>query len=74
MTKPDNPPADACFACGRPLRGRNGAYLVDTRDAQTAYVGADCFKKIRSMGDEGWQPPLGGPRLYLLAERTKPNG
>lgn len=60
-------PPDACFACGRPMRGGQGAYLVDTRDAQTVFVGANCFKKIRAMRDDGWQPPLGGPRLYLIA-------
>jgi len=52
-----------CFACDRPL-GRS-PQLVDTRDAQLVYVGAECFKKIRTAGDSGWQPPKGGPRLYL---------
>lgn len=26
----------------------------------------DCFKKIIAAGDEGYQPPLGGPRLYYI--------
>lgn len=58
---------DKCFACDKPL-GKSPA-LVDTRDAQTVYVGSECFKKIRAAGDSGYQPPLGGPRLYLLRDK-----
>ena len=54
-----------CFACGRKL-GRNPA-LVDTRDGQTAHVGAECFRLVKAAGETGYQPPLGGPRLYLIA-------
>lgn len=57
---------DRCFACDRRL-GRNPA-LIDTRDGQTAFVGSECFKLIRAAGDAGWQPPKGGPRLYLLSK------
>ena len=53
-----------CFACNRKL-GRNPA-LVDTRDGQTAFVGSECFKLIRRAGNAGWQPPMGGPRLYTI--------
>ena len=53
-----------CFACDRKL-GRNPV-LVDTRDDQCAFVGSECFKLIKRAGDAGWQPPKGGPRLYLL--------
>lgn len=53
---------DKCFACGKPL-GANPK-LADTRDGQTAYVGSDCWKKIVSAGEGGYQPPRGGPALY----------
>ncbi len=55
---------DKCFACDRRL-GANPK-LVDTRDAQTVYVGSECFKKIEAAGANGWQPPKGGPRLFLI--------
>lgn len=61
---------DKCFACGRRL-GRNPA-LVDTRDGQTAYVGTECAKLVRAGGDAGYQPPLGGPRLYPLPRGLSP--
>lgn len=63
-----------CFACGRPLKG--STHLVDTRDAQTAYVGPDCYAKIVACGDAGYSmPKLKGesdkfhaslPKLYPL--------
>lgn len=53
-----------CFACDRKL-GVN-PWLVDTRDAQSVYVGSECYKKIKQAGEEGWQPPKGGPRLWLF--------
>ena len=54
---------DKCFACGKRLSGN--PYVSDTRDAQIVYVGSDCYRRIRIAGDEGYQPPRGGPRLYL---------
>lgn len=57
-------PKTKCFACDHAL-GKNPT-LVDTRDAQTVYVGSECLKKIKAAGESGWQPPKGGPRLYLL--------
>lgn len=53
---------EKCFACGKALKSKR---LIDTRDAQTAYVGPECFKRIKDAGNTGWQPPRGGPRLYL---------
>lgn len=55
---------ERCFACGR-LLGKNPA-LADTRDGQTVFVGSECFKFIKTAGEHGWQPPRGGPRLYLI--------
>jgi len=56
-----------CFACDRPMKSRK--FLIDTRDDQDAFVGPECFKHIVKAGETGYQPPLGGPRLYLLAGR-----
>lgn len=55
---------DYCFCCGRKL----GMFpvLVDTRDAQTAFIGRRCWKKVRDAGDDGYQPVRGGPKLYPL--------
>jgi hypothetical protein len=53
-----------CFACDRRL-GRNPA-RVDTRDSQIVVVGSECFKHVAAAGDAGYQPPKGGPRLYLV--------
>jgi hypothetical protein len=54
-----------CFACGKKV-GDN-PYVADTRDDQIVFVGRECFKLIAAGGEEeGYQPPLGGPRLYCL--------
>lgn len=45
-------------------------HLVTCADDQTAFVGPECFKKIRAAGDDGYQPPLGGPRLYLIEVKS----
>jgi hypothetical protein len=63
---------DKCFACDRKL-GRNPA-LADTRDAQIVFVGSECFKEIKKAGEDGYQPPGGGPRLYLVTEKTPLTG
>lgn len=57
-------PGEKCFACGRPL-GRSPA-LVDTRDGQKVFVGRSCARLIDKAGDAGYDPPQGGPTLYLL--------
>jgi hypothetical protein len=56
---------ERCFACGKRLG--TSPIMVDTRDAQTVYVGRDCGRKVMQAGDGGYQPPRGGPRLYPLA-------
>jgi hypothetical protein len=56
---------EKCYACDKPLKKE---FLVDTRDAQTVYVGSECYKKIKIAGEAGYQPPKGGPKLYLLKE------
>ena len=57
---------ERCFACNRKL-GRNPA-TADTREDQTVVVGRDCYASIVAAGDAGYQPPLGGPRLYALTD------
>ena len=59
-----------CFACGRKLG--TAPKLVDTRDGQMVYVGSECGKEIDRAGYVGYQPPKGGPRLYPIAEGSKP--
>lgn len=58
-----------CFACGRRLKARQREYLVDTRDSQVVFVGADCFKRVKEAGSAEWQPPLGGPRLFEMSQQ-----
>ncbi len=58
--------SEKCFACDKPL-GKNPK-LVDTRDGQMVFVGSDCARKVKEAGESGYQPPLGGPRLYLVAK------
>lgn len=53
-----------CFACDRRLIPN--PYLADTRDSQFVYVGSECYSKIKRAGDTGYQPPKGGPRLWVL--------
>jgi hypothetical protein len=52
-----------CYACDRKL-GKSPK-LVDTRDDQLVYAGSECFKQIIK-NKNGWQPPKGGPKLYLI--------
>lgn len=55
-----------CYACDKTFRKTGRRVLVDTRDGQHVFVGTDCFAKVCIAGDAGYQPPKGGPRLYLL--------
>ena len=63
---------EKCFACDRPLYQHGHRLRVDTRDSQIVFVGRGCFEKIKAAGDAGYQPPLGGPRLYPMP--IKPTG
>lgn len=57
------PQDDACYACSRPLRTWPPATAL-TSDDSRVYVGPECHAYIVAGGDEGWQPPKGGPRLF----------
>ena len=54
-----------CFACDRTT---DRPHLVRCRDEQTVFVGRDCFARVRTAGPEGYQPPLGGPPLFLISD------
>jgi hypothetical protein len=56
---------ERCFACDKKL-GRHPA-VADTRDDQAVYVGSECYKLIRAAGEAGYQPPKGGPRLWVMS-------
>lgn len=61
---------DKCFACARAFRKNSWGNIpyhpeVLTEDgAQRVFVGYDCYRKIVEAGAVGYQPPLGGPRLF----------
>lgn len=73
---------EKCFACGRPIRsntfGRPQPHPAITIDGQRVNVGRNCFQKIAAAAEDGYQPPLGGPRLwfdlYAPAEALKAAG
>lgn len=53
-----------CFACDRDL-GRNPFGAI-TGDGQFVRVGSGCHALIQRNKRVGWQPPLGGPKLYPI--------
>lgn len=59
-----------CFACGKPFVSEN-PHEVDTRDDQKVYVGPDCYRRVMKCGEDGYQPPRGGPRLYPMPGTDK---
>lgn len=63
---------ERCFACGRPLRYRLGTQpaCADTRDDQIVYVGTECAKLVKAAGENGYQPPKGGPKLYPMSAES----
>ena len=55
-----------CFACGKTLKST--LLVVTTKDGQSVYVGSECFRHVRGACEVGYQPPLGGPRLYQMSK------
>lgn len=53
-----------CFACNK--RIQHGGGLAITADGQLVNVGMECFNRIQKAKAAGYQPPLGGPRLYRV--------
>ena len=67
---------EKCYACGRLFRRNTYGRVVFhpqvlTSDGQRQCVGYDCYGKVVRAGADGYQPSLGGPRLY--AESTAPS-
>ena len=56
---------DECFACGRRIKAGQKVWTarVDT-ESTLVFVGPECWEKIDKAGVVGYQPPLGGPRLF----------
>lgn len=54
-----------CFACDKPL---TKPYRANTLDGQVVLVGSDCYGHIKAAGEQGYQPPMGGPKLYPLPD------
>ena len=57
---------DKCFACDRQTSKPRLVRVAG--EPTTVFVGRDCFKKVESSGVDGYQPPLGGPRLVLISD------
>jgi hypothetical protein len=60
---------ERCFACDRVIKDTGDSarsHLVECIDEQTAFIGPECFRKVKRAGVDGWQPPKGGPRLFCL--------
>ena len=53
---------EKCFACGK--RVGLHPHVGYTRDGQQVYIGRECWKHVEQSGDMGYQPPLGGPRIF----------
>lgn len=62
---------ERCFACNREIKTMvyEKTYmdvLVDGENT-TVRVGMECYRKVRKMDKHGgYQPPLGGPKLFLV--------
>jgi hypothetical protein len=56
-----------CFACDKKMKNRK--YLIRCEDEQTAFVGPECYKYVEKSGECGYQPPLGGPRLFVISDQ-----
>lgn len=58
-----------CYACDAVLKpGKPGTtlgYFVRTEDSQLHVVGRECYDWIVKGAETGYQPPKGGPRLFL---------
>lgn len=63
---------EKCYCCDRRFRRNSHGQIVNhpwvlTIDGQREQVGPDCYQKIVAKGADGYQPPLGGPRLFAEA-------
>ena len=53
-----------CFACDRQLGKQTPKEARVFGESTIVWVGSECFKHIQLAGKVGWQPPLGGPKLF----------
>lgn len=60
---------ERCFACDKVIKVPFPRTAITDDGAQRVYVGRECYKNIEKSKEQGWQPPKGGPKLYL--ERYK---
>lgn len=57
-----------CFACDR-VHGKSEYVLLED-GSRTVPVGRSCYAKVRKADRiEGYQPPNGKPRLFLIGSR-----
>lgn len=57
--------SEKCYACDRMLLTSIWEKKpVFTEDGQKQFVGHNCYEKIKASGQNGFQPPIGGPRLF----------
>ena len=55
---------ETCPVCNKPLIATK--LVAFTSDGQTRKVGADCWRKIRLAGVNGYVPPSGGPTWQIM--------
>ena len=70
-----SPAEDRCFACDAPLKRPEFVFTEDRMSdgrAYEVYVGPECFKHVKAAGDAGYQPPKGGPKLYINSPEKQP--
>lgn len=65
---------ERCFACNLKLVRPEFVFTQDRMSDGRQYevfVGPDCFAHVQAAGDAGYQPPLGGPRLFISADAAR---
>ena len=61
-----------CYACDHYVKAGKSPRIVWTSDGQLQWVGYCCYKKISKAKKKGYQPPLGGPRLFIFNPEYQP--
>jgi len=65
---------ERCFACDKRLSRPQIVFLEDRLSDLRQYevhVGPECFARVEAAGAAGYQPPKGGPRLYMFADDAR---
>lgn len=58
-----------CYACDRTAKTAGAVVYTADDGGQRQFVGPDCYQQIQAAGSAGFQPPKGGPRLYIERPR-----